>query len=1023
MNTSESGESDRRSGCSVDQIYVNSLSQEVAIMRRVVLAVSTIVTLLALFVAPAHVVAQGIQTGTIRGHVTDAQDLPVPGVTVAVTSPNLQGARSTVTDEKGLYTLTALPAGSYTLTFELPGFAKIERTTEVLLGLPNEQNAAMRAAGVAEAVQVTAERPTPITSPVVGGNYRHDEVESLATPRTIQGIAQLAPATTTNSPNNTQVVINGAFAFDNVFMINGVDINDNLFAQPQNLFIEDAIEETQVLTSGISAEFGRFSGGVINAITKSGSNRFSGSGRVNFSNPSWTTATPFEETRGQATVDAAHPDTTFRTYEGTFGGPVLRDRLWFFSAGRYQSTANPATLPVTGLVITQDDKNKRGEIKLTGTPVSNHTIQGGYLNNSRTLSNSSGLPNSFLIDPHVVVDRDFPNNYYYTNYRGVLKSTLLVEGQYSQRHFRFGQTGPSGANILDSPFLNLDQSENYNAPYFDVNDPEDRNNRQLTGSATQSWNMAGRHETKGGYEWFRSQRNGGNSQSPTSYVFVSDYVTDAGGAPVLDSGGKPIPMFVPGVSLVQYYPAIKGAELNIDNHSLYVQDHWTITGRLSADIGARFEHVNVASTGGITSIKNDRIVPRLALGYDVRGDGKQVLHVTYGQYSGRYNEAQVAKNSPVGNAPEIDSLYQGPAGVGYDFAPGVNTANYPITQANVTLLSDAKQNVLVDQGMHTPLVHEWSVSYGATLFKNRGYGEVSYIGRVTHSLIEDFQTIPGGVTDVNVNGVSAGDFTNVVYGNSDIAKRNYHGLVFQSRYRIRNNWSVNGHYTLMLKNDGNYEGEEASKPGQPSIIGNYPEAFSADRNYPEGHLQGFQRSRARVWSVYDWKVGRFGTVSVSGLWRVESARVFSLAARNQNPTATQLGIIEATGYPDAAVTQPVFFTGQRGDQFFKGFGLFDASINYNIPVLGSVRPWVKLDLYNLFDNRKLIAWNTTVSQNFANVDSLGLGTTYTKGAAFGTATGNTVTNLNLNNINTYPLAFQGAPAGGRTVRVALGVRF
>ena len=76
------------------------------------------------------------------------------------------------------------------------------------------------------------------------------------------------------------MVINGAFAFDNVFMINGVDINDNLFAQPQNLFIEDAIEETQVLTSGISAEYGRFTGGVINAITKSGGNSFSGSGRV-----------------------------------------------------------------------------------------------------------------------------------------------------------------------------------------------------------------------------------------------------------------------------------------------------------------------------------------------------------------------------------------------------------------------------------------------------------------------------------------------------------------------------------------------------------------------------------------------------------------------------------------------------------------------------------------------------------------------------------------------------------------------
>ena len=77
-------------------------------------------------------------------------------------------------------------------------------------------------------------------------------------------------------------------------MVNGVDVNDNLFAQPQNLFIEDAIEETQVLTSGISAEYGRFTGGVVNAITKSGGNTFSGSYRMNLLNPAWTDETPFE---------------------------------------------------------------------------------------------------------------------------------------------------------------------------------------------------------------------------------------------------------------------------------------------------------------------------------------------------------------------------------------------------------------------------------------------------------------------------------------------------------------------------------------------------------------------------------------------------------------------------------------------------------------------------------------------------------------------------------------------------------
>ena len=238
--------------------------------------------------------AQGVQTGAIRGMVQDQQDSAVPGATVTVTSPALLGPRSTVTDALGRYSLAALPPGSYEIKFELSGFATIAAMTTVPLGLTVEQDATMRAAGVTETVQVVADAPVPIATPVVGMNFKQPEIELLATPRTLQGIAQLSPAVTENSPNANQVVINGAFAFDSAFLVNGVDVNDNVLAQPQSLFIEDAIEETQVLTSGISAEYGRFSGGVINAITKSGGNTFSGSGRVNFQNPSWTTETPFE---------------------------------------------------------------------------------------------------------------------------------------------------------------------------------------------------------------------------------------------------------------------------------------------------------------------------------------------------------------------------------------------------------------------------------------------------------------------------------------------------------------------------------------------------------------------------------------------------------------------------------------------------------------------------------------------------------------------------------------------------------
>ena len=102
---------------------------------------------------------------------------------------------------------------------------------------------------------VVTATPLPLANAAVGLNIRQPEVEALATSRTLQGIATLSPGVNENTPNAAQLSISGAFAFDNLFMVNGVDVNDNMFGAPQNLFIEDAIEETQVLTSGISAEY------------------------------------------------------------------------------------------------------------------------------------------------------------------------------------------------------------------------------------------------------------------------------------------------------------------------------------------------------------------------------------------------------------------------------------------------------------------------------------------------------------------------------------------------------------------------------------------------------------------------------------------------------------------------------------------------------------------------------------------------------------------------------------------------
>jgi outer membrane receptor protein involved in Fe transport len=967
--------------------------------------------------------AQGVQTGTIRGTVQDQQGLAMPGVSVTATSPALLGPRTAVSDGEGNYNLSALPAGQYEVTFELSGFTSVKQRTAVSVGLTVTQNVTLQTGTLTEAIQVVAETPSVIASPTVSANIKKEEIDSLATPRTIQGIATLAPNLTERSPNAGQLVINGAFAWDNVFMVNGVDVNDNLFATPQNLFIEDAIEETTVLTSGISAEYGRFSGGVVNAVTKSGGNTFSGSYRLNLLNPAWTVETPFEKSptnpgTGAAKSVTEYPDNLQNIHEGTFGGPIVRDRLWFFAAGRYQNTEAPITLSETGISLNSADLNQRGEIKLTGTVAPNHTLQGGYLNNYRERTNNSGLQ-SFVIDPASEVDRTNPNMYYFTNYRGIRGDSLLFEAQYSQRKFKFADDGGTSTNIIDSPFISLTCACLYNAPYFDATDPENRNNQQITGNVTKFWDRGGRHETKFGYEYFRSQRTGGNSQSSTSYVFNADFEMQ---------NGLPIPHFVPGETYVENYIATRGATMNIDNNSAYVQDRWLVSDRLTANLGLRFEQVKVESTGDITSINTSpRLVPRLGFSYDVNGGGVNIIHATYGQYSGRYNEAQVGGNSPVGSPATISRYYTGPECIGDEAAcaAGFALANYPVVQSNLERVEVPLANVFVDEKTKTPLTHEFSTSFARTIGDGLGFAEVSYVFRRTGNMVEDFITIADGTTDVVINGIAAGEVSNVAYRNGDVGWREYQAMVFQSRYRFFNRLTVNGNYTLQLKNDGNYEGEGTNTPGSTSIVGDYPEATSEARHYPEGRLQSFQRHKVRAWAIYDMNMGGAGSLSVSGLVRVDSGLAYTLAQRNVAPNATQRSILTAAGYPDQLGAANVFFN-ERGSETFAGYGMLDTSVHYNVPVFKDLRPWIKFDVYNLFNNQKLIAWSTTVSQNAATpADNLGLRTGFTEAASFGKATGNTVTNLNQTAIPTYaPTGFGGTNGnGGRTLRVAMGLRF
>ena len=196
-----------------------------------------------------------------------------------------------------------------------------------------------------------------------------------------------------------------------------------------------------MITSGISAEYGRFSGGVINAITKSGGNVFSGSFRANMWKPTWTARNPYEE-ENEVPREGDLSDNT--TYETTLGGPIVLDRLWFFAANRIQRRSSSEVFDQTGISYDETRQNDRYQIKLTGTLTPGHTLAGSYMQSPT----ASGRPTfGFSIEPTGLIEPEFPNDLVVATYRGAIGSSLAAECS-TRRSAR--ASGTSGARPATS---------------------------------------------------------------------------------------------------------------------------------------------------------------------------------------------------------------------------------------------------------------------------------------------------------------------------------------------------------------------------------------------------------------------------------------------------------------------------------------------------------------------------------------------------------------------------------------------
>ena len=317
----------------------------------------TVLALLLLALA-APLAAQSSTSGGIRGTVKDASGAVLPGVTVTATSDALVAGKVTATsDSRGVYRLPALPVGTYALEAELAGFVKV-RQEDVRISIGRELgiDITLAQAKVSEAVSVTAEAPLVSTvANQVSTYFDKGYIDRQPLPRNFYFILNAAPGVNSDPANvaaSNMLAYGGNSARQNAYTMDGVNVSDPGGGSYWVLPSIQWMEEVRVGGLGADAEYGGFTGGVINGVTKSGGNVFHGSFEAYYQPESWV-----------ANNDPSGAQQTFKFSDASLslGGKIAQDKLWYFISGEYW---NQVTTPL-GAVATSDRKIGRGLGKLT----------------------------------------------------------------------------------------------------------------------------------------------------------------------------------------------------------------------------------------------------------------------------------------------------------------------------------------------------------------------------------------------------------------------------------------------------------------------------------------------------------------------------------------------------------------------------------------------------------------------------------------------------------------------------------
>lgn len=920
-----------------------------------------------LLMAAATAMAQGT-TGQITGTVKLGGD-PVPGVTITATSPNLQGSRVAVSDVNGNYTLAALPPGDYTITYEMEGMTAQKRPARVGVGQTGRVDVVMNMAATTETITVTADQSRVLETQQVQTNLSAETVDALPIQRTVLATANLAPGVTSNGPQGA-TQISGSFAYDNLFLVNGVAVNENLRGQPHNLFIEDAIQETTVFSGGaISAEFGRFTGGVVSAVTKSGGNDFSGTFRDSVTNDAWSAKSP-EVYKNSASGPVQIPtadltDKMNSVYEATLGGRIIRDRLWFFLAGRDQRAENQASFARSSTTFTRENKSFRYEGKLTGQIGANHTLIGSYMDASTKATNNCQFGGLCLdataLDPVV----ENPNSFWTGQYNGVFGSNFLLEANYAQKKFAFeGFGGDNADRILGTPVRDYGPTgagDGFNAPQFNGLEPENRDSKQYGLKSTYflGTKSLGTHNIVAGLDNWQELRKVNNNQSASDFIVYLGNIE-----PTRDAAGNVTAISIVNGDGLGYWPVLnssKGSDSKTD--SLFFNDKWDLNNHFSFNLGARYDKLNTKDSAGNKVADDSEISPRLGVNYDLAGDGRYRVNATYGKYVARLADSIAGGTSIAGTPALFYYNYNGPD-IGpmpvhnalqalfawFDSLGGYNG----ITDPNIlTFVRVPGATQLLKGGrLKSPSVNEWTLGFGTQIGSN-GFVRLDFIDRNWDNFYTVQQDQETGKVVSNEATGSLADLQ-LVY-NSDKYERTYRALQMQGSYRLLQHLNLGGNYTWS-KLRGNLEGETAGSGPVSDTAFTYPEYQGYAQRAPVGYLLGDQRHKLRAWAIYDLPTS-FGAFNFSVLERFDSGTPYSaVGAIDSRPYAP--GLLNGYQYAQAPSTVTYYFS-DRGAFRWDDVLATDVNLRYELP-LSRARFFVEGDVLNVFNSDAVVGGDVSV---------------------------------------------------------------